>query len=633
MYTMKESVAVAKEADAKKRVSPTNSIIPRVRDEPEMQLGSLRDVLEYISRDGGTPSVDSIAANLSSMHTAQRAPVLLALQQTHGNRYVQRVVSGIQAKLKVGHPGDKYEQEADRVADEVMRMPEPHKFHIQRACSECEEVDGEDTGQTDPVILQQEETLLQRENGETTTLPSTPEFRLQMPILGGASSPPFSEIHLEVPPLMLDLIEQQLDLEVIRQGLSQIDLGATTVPSPTDAAAVDAPAPEPTPLVPADPDLETTRQGSAGDVFPAIAADPALGSILQGIQTAALDRVRRDWDRLSTGERVMVITAAVHVGGGALAGVLSHSETQLMAIEMLINGRTFPVPGVRGLSVELNLSGENWMVGFHLDVGALLPESWGFGPSSPTAIGGPPTPPERQTESEEEEEPVQPKRGSNQVVPVTADLEERINALRGGGHPLSEAERAYFEPLFGYDFSQVRVHTHNQASQAAQALNARAFTVGQDIFFANREYNPSSTEGRRLLSHELTHTLQQSPPVRTPAVGTQGLQHRISKVEQGVVQRTPDELEAVRTEGTCPNLPGEAYFVERLKEVFGPDFDVGKEIPSWAMEAALWRVIEHAFEQTLYHEINIKVDVTARFERGSRRPQLVLVLEVNLLSP
>jgi hypothetical protein len=59
------------------------------------------------------------------MYTAQRAPVLLALQQTYGNRYVQRVVTGIQAKLRIGKPWDIYEQEADRVADAVMRMPEP----------------------------------------------------------------------------------------------------------------------------------------------------------------------------------------------------------------------------------------------------------------------------------------------------------------------------------------------------------------------------------------------------------------------------------------------------------------------------------------------------------------------------
>ena len=91
---------------------------------PERQLGSLRSVIDNIRRDGGKPSVESIATHLSSMHTTQRAPVLLALQRTHGNQYVQRVVSCIQAKLKVGQPGDKYEQEADRVADAVMRLSE-----------------------------------------------------------------------------------------------------------------------------------------------------------------------------------------------------------------------------------------------------------------------------------------------------------------------------------------------------------------------------------------------------------------------------------------------------------------------------------------------------------------------------
>ena len=127
MYTMNESVAVAKEADMKKGFSPTkssDSSIQRLRDEPERQIGSLRGVIGNIRRDGGTPSVESIATELSSMHNAERAPALLALQQTHGNRYVQRVVAGIQAKLVVGQTGDKYEQEADRVAEQVLRMPE-----------------------------------------------------------------------------------------------------------------------------------------------------------------------------------------------------------------------------------------------------------------------------------------------------------------------------------------------------------------------------------------------------------------------------------------------------------------------------------------------------------------------------
>lgn len=59
-------------------------------------------MIDIIRRDGGKPSADSIATHMSGMHSAQRAPVLLALQQIHGNRYVQQVVAGIQAKLKVG---------------------------------------------------------------------------------------------------------------------------------------------------------------------------------------------------------------------------------------------------------------------------------------------------------------------------------------------------------------------------------------------------------------------------------------------------------------------------------------------------------------------------------------------------
>ena len=159
---MKESVAIAKEADAKKGVSPTKSdnSIHRVRNEPEMQLGSLRDVIGNIRHDGGTPSVDSIATELGGMHTAQRAPALLALQQTHGNRYVQRVIAGIQAKLVVGQPGDIYEQEADRVAEQVMRVSEPRLLReVEEEKKEEEETLQAKTlaGQITPIVQRQVE--------------------------------------------------------------------------------------------------------------------------------------------------------------------------------------------------------------------------------------------------------------------------------------------------------------------------------------------------------------------------------------------------------------------------------------------------------------------------------------------
>lgn len=79
----------------------------------------------------------------------------------------------------------------------------------------------------------------------------------------------------------------------------------------------------------------------------------------------------------------------------------------------------------------------------------------------------------------------------------------------GSGNPLSSSTRAFFEPRFGQDFSRVRIHTDERSSQIARSLNARAFTHGQDIFFASGEWSPTTWRGQKLLAHELTHTIQQ----------------------------------------------------------------------------------------------------------------------------
>ena len=62
---------------------------------------------------------------------------------------------------------------------------------------------------------------------------------------------------------------------------------------------------------------------------------------------------------------------------------------------------------------------------------------------------------------------------------------------------------------FGADFSQVRIHTDSNAVQLSKDLGAQAFTHGNDIYFNEGKYNPSSTSGQHLLAHELTHTIQQ----------------------------------------------------------------------------------------------------------------------------
>jgi hypothetical protein len=88
--------------------------------------------------------------------------------------------------------------------------------------------------------------------------------------------------------------------------------------------------------------------------------------------------------------------------------------------------------------------------------------------------------------------------------------------LRSPGQPLDPATRAFFEPRFGHDFSHVRVHTDTRAAESAQAVNALAYTVGQDIVFASSRYLPTISTGRELLAHELTHALQQNSPQCAP---------------------------------------------------------------------------------------------------------------------
>ncbi|MBM3235926.1 DUF4157 domain-containing protein [Candidatus Poribacteria bacterium] len=122
---------------------------------------------------------------------------------------------------------------------------------------------------------------------------------------------------------------------------------------------------------------------------------------------------------------------------------------------------------------------------------------------------------------EEKEETLQAEEIPGQPSNVTPDLEARINTIRGGGQPLPESVRAFFEPRLGYDFSQVRVHTNSQAAETAQAVNAHAFTTGSNIVFGAGQYAPETTEGKWLLAHELTHVVQQGGIVQASNISIQ----------------------------------------------------------------------------------------------------------------
>ncbi len=80
--------------------------------------------------------------------------------------------------------------------------------------------------------------------------------------------------------------------------------------------------------------------------------------------------------------------------------------------------------------------------------------------------------------------------------------------------PLDGTVRGFMEPRFGHDFTQVQVHKDSTAVRLNQSLNAHAFTIGQEIFFGQGEYDPGSSRGMELLAHELTHTIQQGASPR-----------------------------------------------------------------------------------------------------------------------
>jgi len=84
------------------------------------------------------------------------------------------------------------------------------------------------------------------------------------------------------------------------------------------------------------------------------------------------------------------------------------------------------------------------------------------------------------------------------------------NVLASPGQPLDTATRAFIEPRFGREFSNVRIHTDAVAANSADAIRARAYTAGNHLVFAAGQYAPGSTEGRTLLAHELTHVVQQN---------------------------------------------------------------------------------------------------------------------------
>ncbi len=152
---------------------------------------------------------------------------------------------------------------------------------------------------------------------------------------------------------------------------------------------------------------------------------------------------------------------------------------------------------------------------------------------------------ELQPKMEEEEEALQakPDRASNGA----ANIENTLRASKGTGGSMKTEVRIEMENKFGADFSGVRIHTGSTAVQMSKDIHAQAFTHQNDIYFNTNKYRPDSKDGKHLLAHELTHTIQQGGvPLlnRRPIVPDIQLEEEATDFEEELLESNQDAVDA-----------------------------------------------------------------------------------------
>lgn len=171
---------------------------------------------------------------------------------------------------------------------------------------------------------------------------------------------------------------------------------------------------------------------------------------------------------------------------------------------------------------------------------------------------------------------VMPKRYSN--AGGTERPDHLFDALhRSRGNKLSESERDFFEPRFGRNFEDVRVHTGPDAATAAESIQAKAFATGNDVFFGEGEYQPNTDEGTRLMAHELAHVVQQNyEPNPKPVIQRQERQSDALARLRQLIRESDTNVDAVArlvSDSELASLQIEERF--RLIDLLASGFRVG----------------------------------------------------------
>jgi len=133
---------------------------------------------------------------------------------------------------------------------------------------------------------------------------------------------------------------------------------------------------------------------------------------------------------------------------------------------------------------------------------------------------------------------------TTQSPELDPDIETKIESMRGCGHPLSNSTLNFMKLRFHHDFSQVKIHKDAHSEKIAQDINAKAFTVGQDIFLGRGQYESGTDDSNKLLAHELSHALQQDDNsiVQCKSIGKKVKYLREIKIPRGGVLGIADGL-------------------------------------------------------------------------------------------
>src|SRR5947209_2715783 len=146
------------------------------------------------------------------------------------------------------------------------------------------------------------------------------------------------------------------------------------------------------------------------------------------------------------------------------------------------------------------------------------------------------------------------------------------DVLRSSGQPLDHTTRSFFEPRFGHNFGNVRVHTDDKAAESARAVNALAYTVGTSVVFDRGQFAPHSGHGRKLLAHELTHVMQQGATESHEQPLTVGAlddtyEHQAERISSSILSATrPSAVRHASSSTPGMNLlrvPGGATVIQR----------------------------------------------------------------------